>query len=201
MGFIKISPTHTANLQKNGDNPAEVTTNYPDAVSCNNGSSYSGAYDGVLCLKIDVSQLKYRTITKAELKVKFFDADSAIGNTLYAYKISRADWVYNQATYTIYKTGSNWTTAGGDYVTSSPAGGSFTVPSSPNGTWATFDILAIIQDAISTKEGVVDVLITMLPKSLSGANDCQVRGIGYATVEDRPVLELTYNDSNFFQFM
>jgi hypothetical protein len=71
--------------------------------------------------------------------------NNPVGRTYWAYKLSRTDWVESEATWNIYKTGSNWTTAGGDYVTSSPAGGSKVMPASFG--WVSWDILAIVQDA------------------------------------------------------
>ncbi|GAI55677.1 unnamed protein product, partial [marine sediment metagenome] len=59
--------------------------------------------------------------------------------------VGSTDWVETQATWLIYKTGSNWTAAGGDYVTSSPSGGSAIVPTPPG--WMSWDVLAIVQDA------------------------------------------------------
>lgn len=40
----------------------------------------------------------------------------ATGKTIQVLKLTRPDWVESEATWNIYKTGSNWTTAGGDYV-------------------------------------------------------------------------------------
>jgi hypothetical protein len=67
------------------------------------------------------------------------------GKTVWAYKQNHTDWSESQATWNIYKTGSNWSTAGGDYVTSDPAGGSTTFPGSYG--WMSWDVLDIVQDA------------------------------------------------------
>lgn len=69
------------------------------------------------------------------------------GKTVWAYKLSQVDWVELEATWNRYKALTNWTTAGGDYVTSSPAGGSTTLPASYD--WMTWNVLAIVLDAIA----------------------------------------------------
>jgi len=87
------------------------------------------------------------TITSATLRLYYFfysGLDPA-GYTAVAYKLTRTNWVESEATWNAYKTGSNWTTAGGDYVTSNPAGGSTTFPSSYG--WMEWNVLAIVQDA------------------------------------------------------
>ncbi|GAH07096.1 unnamed protein product, partial [marine sediment metagenome] len=65
--------------------------------------------------------------------------------TVWAYKLTRTDWVELEATWNIYKTASNWTAPGGDYVTSSPVGGSIVFPAGFG--WMTWNVLAIVQDA------------------------------------------------------
>lgn len=67
------------------------------------------------------------------------------GKTVWTYKLARTDWVELEATWNIYKTGSNWTVAGGDYVIADPVGGSTTFPADFD--WMTWDVLAIVQDA------------------------------------------------------
>ncbi|MBA7602023.1 hypothetical protein ES703_09108 [subsurface metagenome] len=50
-----------------------------------------------------------------------------------------------EATWNIYKTDNNWTAAGGDYVTSDPAGGSAVMPADFG--WVAFNVKDIVQDA------------------------------------------------------
>ncbi|GAJ21220.1 unnamed protein product, partial [marine sediment metagenome] len=99
-------------------------------------------------LEFDISELPGgATIISASLELYYysytlFDPD---GLTIWAYKLTRTDWVELQATWNSYKTGSAWTAAGGDYVTSDPAGGSTTFPADYG--WMTWNVLAIAQDA------------------------------------------------------
>jgi hypothetical protein len=80
------------------------------------------------------------------------------GKTVFAYKLSRTDWVENQATWNRYKTNTDWTTAGGDYVTSDPAGGSTMFPAGYG--WMAWDVLAITQDAY-TNGNAVELLLKL----------------------------------------
>jgi hypothetical protein len=74
-----------------------------------------------------------------------YTATDPVGKTVWAYKQTRTDWVEAEATWNSYKTGSSWTAPGGDYVTSSPTGGSTTFPAGYG--WMEWDVLAIVQDA------------------------------------------------------
>lgn len=87
------------------------------------------------------------TINSASLQLYYYGYynNDPVGKTVWAYKLTRTDWVEAEATWNIYKTDSNWTAAGGDYVTSAPSGGSVAVPASYG--WTAFDVLAIVQDA------------------------------------------------------
>ncbi|GEM_PF-5690749 len=58
-----------------------------------------------------------------------------VGNTVSCYRVTRNDWVENQATWYIYKTGSNWSTGGGDYTGDAV---SITFPGSYG--WMTWDV-------------------------------------------------------------
>jgi hypothetical protein len=100
-------------------------------------------------LEFDISGLPVgATLITATLGV-YYTGDtgwtSPTGVTVWAYKLSRTNWIEAEATWNIYKTGSDWTTPGSDYVTSSPVGGSTTVPASPG--WMSWNVLSIVQDA------------------------------------------------------
>lgn len=101
-----------------------------------------------LILEFDISSLPAgATITSAALQLYYFHYGYAnpVDRTVWAYKLSRTDWVELEATWNIYKTDNNWTAAGGDYVTSNPSGGSTTFPSSYG--WMSWNVLAIVQNA------------------------------------------------------
>lgn len=101
-----------------------------------------------------------RAMITAKLKLYYgmWWSNDPAGRRIWAYKLKRTDWVEAQFTWNIYKTGSNWTTPGGDYVTSDPSGGSVLVPVS-TGVWMEWDIKAIVEDAIENVSSMVELLI------------------------------------------
>jgi len=113
-------------------------------------------YDGLLVhrsiLEFALSTLAGKTPITATLSLYYYNWNTTDpdGLTVWAYKLTRTDWIELQATWNIYKTGSNWKAAGGDYVTSSPSGASETVPSGYE--WMTWNILALLNDALGNSD-------------------------------------------------
>lgn len=105
-------------------------------------------------------------ISSATLGLYYYNHayDDPSGLTVWAYKLTRIDWVELEATWDIYKTGSNWTAAGGDYVTTNPAGGSTTFPADYG--WMSWDVKAIVEKAISDAWSVAELLIKFETESL-----------------------------------
>jgi hypothetical protein len=85
-------------------------------------------------------------IYQASLALYAFNYDGYSNIPVGVYKQLHTDWEELQATYNIYKTGSGWTTQGGDYVTSDPAGVVMMIPAASQG-WVQWDILDIVNDA------------------------------------------------------
>lgn len=88
------------------------------------------------------------TITAATFSMYHMLSGGAEGRTYWAYRLLRLDWHETQSTWNIYKTGSNWTTAGcgsdgNDYTTT--GGASTTVPAVNN--WMNWSVLAQVQTA------------------------------------------------------
>lgn len=100
-----------------------------------------------------------QVITSATLSLYYssYIGTNPSGQTVWAYKLIRIDWVESEVTWNIYKTGSSWTTAGGDYVTSDPSGGSTTFPGA-GGAWLTWNVTDIVQDAYDSEDSV-EILI------------------------------------------
>ena len=107
-------------------------------------------------LEFDISDLPAGAeITSASLSLYYdsYVTTNPSGKTVWVYKLTRIDWVEgigatdgSESCWNNYKAGNNWTTPGGDYVTSDPSGGSTTFPASA-GAWMTWNVLAIVQDA------------------------------------------------------
>jgi len=104
-------------------------------------------------LEFDISGLPAGvSIISATLSLNYYLKASTdpVGKTVWAYKLTRTDWVELESTWNIYKTGSNWTAGGGDYVTSNPSGGSTAIPAGYG--WMSWNVLAIIQDAYANSK-------------------------------------------------
>jgi hypothetical protein len=79
-------------------------------------------------------------------------------------------WVEAQATWTIWSTGNNWTTAGcssdgNDYTTTGAV--AFTVPAVVG--WQDIDITALVTDAITSRSGLLNLMLALDNENL-GSN-------------------------------
>ena len=149
-----------------------------------------------IILEFDISSLPSgATINSATLSLNYYayDVTDPNGYTIWAYKLSRTDWVESEATWQRYKSGSNWTSGGGDYVTSSPAGGSTTFPSSYG--WMSWNVLAIVQDAYNASRAA-EILLKFSSETAEGASSslASFRSKEYATSADRPKLVIDYTE-------
>lgn len=105
-------------------------------------------YTARAILEFDISGLPGgATLSSATLQLYYptYGGADPNGKTVWAYKLTRTDWIELEANWTKYQTFLSWTSAGGDYVTSDPSGGSTTFPASYG--WMSWAVLAIVQDA------------------------------------------------------
>jgi hypothetical protein len=108
-------------------------------------------YDGTRAtrsvLEFGLSGLEGANVSSATLSLYYYSyaGTNPVGRTYWAYKLSRTNWVQSEVTWNSYKSGSSWATAGGDYVTSSPSGGSITMPSAYG--WVNWNVTEIVQNA------------------------------------------------------
>jgi len=147
------------------------------------------------CLfEFDISSLPSNaTITSATLGLYYnsYGNNDPNGKTVWAYKLSRTDWVDTEATWNIYKTGSSWTSAGGDYVTSNPSGGSTTFPAAAD-AWMEWDVQDIVEDAVAN-ENAAEILLKYATEGLaSGHTDANLRASEHTTANTRPKLVIEY---------
>lgn len=108
-------------------------------------------------LKFDFSALPSgATISAATLSLyRAGGATGAVGRTYCLYELTQTGWVELEVTWNSYKTGSAWTTPGGDYTTTD--GASLTVPSAPN--WMGWNVLALVQHFRSAHGKVAHFLL------------------------------------------
>ena len=131
------------------------------------------------------------TITLATLSLNCLT--SAASRTITVYRLLHTDWVENQATWNIYKTGSNWGTAGAlglleDFTTTDAA----TATSVAVGQWLNETVTAQVQTALDYISGVAHFLIADVGGSVSGFNS--YASLQNATTTNRPKLYIEYTE-------
>jgi len=132
----------------------------------------------------------------------YYGSNNPNGVNVQVYKMTRNDWNETQSSWNNYKTGSSWTTPGGDYVTSSPSGASKVLPASFG--FVEFDITDIVKDAIDNVSSHVNPILKY--ETESGATRYQPffysrEGTsGDTSLRPKLVIEYTTGStSNFFQ--
>lgn len=133
-------------------------------------------------ISFDLSGLDAASIESATLGV--YVHNRTISGTVNVYKLTRNDWVESEANWNRYKSLSNWSTAGGDYVTSSPSGASGTPPAANN--WWTRDVTAIVSDALTNSVQANFILVGAYQTNYS------FRTKEDSTESTRPYLNVTY---------
>lgn len=116
------------------------------------------------------------------------------------YRLRRTDWSETQATWNIYKTSNNWTTAGGTDTTNdidTTNAPTFTMPAAAGAfsiaTSAAF--VAMVQDALDTRSGILRCLF----KAVNDASLVGTKSIDSAegtTASRRPKLTVTYTEAS-----
>jgi hypothetical protein len=152
---IKIDPTLT--IQGSGAdtwiNGYAATTNYGSGTYIQPYYNSVTSYRGRALVNMSLSEVPTGAlINSADFSIYYYEYDtySPEGDTYYVYKVRRSDWVDSEATHNIYKTGSDWGTAGCTNTTSDI---DTSVSSSATWRtgygWQTFDVQDIVEDAIS----------------------------------------------------
>jgi len=125
-------------------------------------------------LYFDISAFSESYVHTAILSLYYYGKNGAYVNTektIWAYKLDNDSWSESESTWNEYSSGNSWTTAGGDYVTSNPAGASTTMPSGDNYGWVEFDISSIVQDAIDNESKHVNILVKFETETAAGTED------------------------------
>ena len=165
---------------------ASPDTNYGTATVLTIGRSSSITHRAII--EFDISNIPAAArITSATLSLR--GESHSTPPTVWAYKLTRDDWVENQATWNDYKTDTAWTTAGGDYVTESPSGAS----SETSGlAWNDWDVTDIVQDACDNSKAAA-FLLRAAAETAANAY-VRVRSKEAADTSLRPKLTIEYED-------
>lgn len=125
---------------------------------------------------------------------KLSNRGTTLERTVSIHEITRSDWVENQVTWNRYKTGSNWTTAGGDFGSSI---GTTALTTTAN-DWKVFDCSA----SAVTWGGLLNLCLKVQTESDTTNSDSSFAARTYTTdTSKRPYLELTYTPSGGSTFI
>lgn len=102
-------------------------------------------------------------------------------------RLTRTDWVESEVTWNIYKTGSNWTTAGGDFTTTNAVTGSLIDNIS---VWFTWNAATLIKDCYDNQSKKVHLILKTAETGSGGR--CYIRTKNETDTSLRPKLTVTY---------
>ena len=197
---IKIDPTLTITAGKSlWLSQLNATSNYStnDILTSRNWT-----YINNFIAEFDISSIPTgATITSASFDLYYYawDTGNPSGRTIRVSLLRRTDWVNAQATWNIYKTGSDWGTAGAgdsstdintDYTADSDIPGS-------TGDWQHWNIKSLVEYQISQSISVVGVRGHTTSSSLNYSP--MYRSIYYSTdTSQRPKLVIEYASAASF---
>lgn len=168
------------------------TTNYGTNDSLYIAAMNSGAtlYAGILKFDFSAVVPAGATITLATLSLNC--ASNVASRTITVYRLLRTDWVENQATWNIYKSGSNWGTAGAlgsgvDFTSTDAA----TAASVTNGEWLNENVTAQVQTALNSVGRVAHFLVRDLGTPNAGSGNIYSSREA-TTTANRPKLYIEY---------
>lgn len=165
------------------------TTNYGTAISFSVQSRTGYKYRAILSFDFSAVIPAGATITLATLSL--YCTQGYVTRTITVYRLLCTDWVETEATWTIYKTGSNWGTAGalGSGVDFTPTDAA-TAVSAVGGQWLNETVTAQVQTALDSVAGVAHFLVADMGGSAS--NTMMYRPREYTTASLCPKLYIEY---------
>ena len=100
------------------------------------------------------------------------------------------EFVSSQATWNIYKTGSNWDTAGGDgAITSEPT---YTIYAGDSSGTQTVDIIDLVKDAIMRRSGILRILLSMSQTTVTAL--AEYASTNHSTSAYHPILTVKVSE-------
>lgn len=139
-------------------------------------------------LRFDISTLADGAIPSAcELTITRAGGSPVNPSTYTAYRLTRTNWT-EAATWNTYDGSTAWTLAGGDYTATGSDGYTYT----GSGTTLTFDLLAMLVDALNAGLSSLNVIL-IGPEAAGSSNYMAGYSSADATAGNRPELEITYD--------
>lgn len=162
-GSIIYDPSYT-------EQPASKDTFMYQAAATSNYGGYAkieiNRYSGYIMrglITFDISGMDDGvTITDATLSLYYYDNDGydPVGTDVAVHRLRRYDWVEAQATWNIYKTGSNWGTAGAGNTSTDVDESIEAITAMPaDYGWVDWDVQAHVEDAIDNHSDIVNMRI------------------------------------------
>lgn len=190
MPTLTLQPDGTDGLDAPIINGAYANNNYQNFTLVALGTTYAVGVDVYIRLVIsfDISTLSAASIASAQLTIYSDGSGTATTGTFTCKRLTRTDWSESQVTWNIYKTGSSWTTAGGDATSTNQA----SVSSSGNGTSLVFTGLGpMLADALAA--GLTRLHLLISGPEITGSSS-YYNGLTSetATAAERPLLEVSY---------
>lgn len=168
------------------------TTNYGTTTSVRIGAQTSYHYRDLF--KFDFSAVVPAGATITLARLSLYCLTTVASRTITVYRLLRTDWVENQATWNIYKMGSNWGTAGAlntttDITTTDAA----TAASVAAAQWLNETVTAQVQTALDSVSGVAHFLVADVGATVAGYNGFYSRKA--TTTANRPKLYIEYTEA------
>ena len=169
-------------LDKGNPNNNYATSIYVAVYNVNAATIYRNL------LHFDISDIPANAIfSQGDLILVCLLVDNTTSRSVQLNRLSLTDWVEAQATWNIYKTGSSWTTAGGDYTTTNAA----TTAVANVGTY-TWNAATLIQDCYDNQSKNVHLLLKYETEPVESWSGKYFKSKEHADTTDRPKLTVTY---------
>lgn len=108
------------------------------------------------------------TITAAQIDCTAAAVTGLTSQANQVHRVTRADWVTAETDWIEYKSGSNWTAAGGDVDATTPTPVTYTSPAG-NGAFTITGLINFVTDAIASRSGIVNLRFKFTSEDDDGA--------------------------------
>lgn len=199
-GFTEVVVTSNNCIRTAGG--GTTTTTYQNDGGVGDGTGAGGSFMAKNLMRFSLTGIT--TVKVALIKITVTNFNSCLGlnegvnASLHMARCLRPDYVETEVTWTRYKSGSNWSTAGADNAADRSILNNEFTPPYPNtarmqtsgGATAqeiTFDVTAMLRDALVA--GAADLCVFLWGNSFGGHNEMIIAAANDATTRYRPRLE------------